>query len=133
MNYTDDYMEIFYTTLPVEDLINAEVKVITIGESKPVAIVPKISIRELGVIAKLKGLDFDIEPFAVPRVPRRTWVVSDFTEDYYRVINRRRLKGTWSVEAMEDINSIYAMDLEEELSKALQEEIDKELLKNLRK
>ena len=79
MNYTNDYMEIWYTTISVEDLINAEVKVVTIGESTPIVIVPKTSIRELGVIAKLKGLSFDIEPFAVPRVPRNTWIVSDFT------------------------------------------------------
>ena len=43
------------------------------------------------------------------------------------------MKGTWTVEDTEDYNTTMGTDLEEDLAKALCEEIDKEILKKLQK
>jgi uncharacterized protein YutE (UPF0331/DUF86 family) len=43
----------------------------------------------------------------------------------------RALKATWTLEAVQDTQSYYDINVEAELSKILQEEIDKEFLKTL--
>ena len=43
----------------------------------------------------------------------------------------RKLKAGWTVEAVQDLQSMYSLDLEQEMADALKEEIDKEILQSI--
>lgn len=43
----------------------------------------------------------------------------------------RRLTASWTIEAQTDVENLYAVDLEEELTKAMSDEILKEVAKDL--
>jgi len=45
----------------------------------------------------------------------------------------KRIKATWNPTLAEDLFPQYGMDVAEELSKIMQEELDKEILKELRR
>lgn len=44
----------------------------------------------------------------------------------------RKLKAGWSIDEMQDINSIFSTDIENVLAKVMAEEINKEILNSLK-
>ena len=65
---------------------------------------------------------------AVQREKEKVW--DKLKED---PMQRRTLEGKWTVETVYDLEALHGIDVESELAKTLVEEIDKEILNELRK